>query len=934
MGSPDRNDGNAARVWAYDRPPSVAARPDHRAARLPFRSRRFIGAPVPSAAANDLLLQVMPPRLPRYLVARERLFSSRERLREQPVVLVQAPAGFGKTLLLAQWRREHLAQGAVVAWLSAQSRDDAPRLVQALTLAVRVGAARPAFGHGFLEDSTTTALEGLTSWLAEVAHSALDLVLMVDDADRLAPPSVDFLAYLLRNAPPNLRVVVATRPDSPLAVDDLVDEGHCSVVGPALLRFQLTEAIELVRDRLGRSADVDTAARLHELTEGWPLGLQLAVGLVAQAKDRRAQVLALAADGGAQRERFAATLLSNLAREDAEFLTRIAILDDLHPDLCSALTSDDDAGRRLARLTRDTPVLVPVEQGEWLRMHTLARDELRRRFAALPADEQAALHMRAANWLSEHGLLEEAARHALASGHKELAYDLAERSLYECIITGRRDAVLEWLVRLPAEELNRRPRALLAAAWTLATSARHEEARHLVQRILTQADADDALRCECALILSGAASYADEPDRYAELHAPWATSPPLRDPVMLQAHANRSAFLSLLEGEPALARRRLQDAPSGRFRDGYDYIGHWGDFVVGLSYLWEGQVMLAEEILTPALASAEAKLGRRSSFTAMLASLLATAHWERERPAEAAALLANRLDVLERNGLPETVLLGYRTLARIAVAEGSEHRAVELLGAMYSVGVSRRLPRLCVASLVDQVRMHARSFRSETCRDLLQAIDALLAKPDLPQGRLWRRSVELLRDVAHGHAAIAARDWQRALGPLSRADAIAQDIKQGRLHIELLGLRAYALNCCDKDARPLLNEAVGLARMYGLMRVFGDAHPELGEWVRKTVSAEDAAALPTPRSLAARPRDQGTASPLRSTASTALTPKEREVLELLARRLSNKEIGRALQVGEQTVKWHMKHLFAKLDAGARTQVVQRARILGLLQPDD
>src|SRR5205085_12372753 len=122
---------------------------------------------------------------------------------------VQAPAGFGKTLLLAQWRREHLAHGAVVAWLQAQPQDDPARLVQALALAVRVGAGRPTFGHALLQAGGPAGVEGVTSWLAEVAQSALNLVLVVDEADRLPEASRQALAYLLRNAPPTLPSIVA-----------------------------------------------------------------------------------------------------------------------------------------------------------------------------------------------------------------------------------------------------------------------------------------------------------------------------------------------------------------------------------------------------------------------------------------------------------------------------------------------------------------------------------------------------------------------------------------------------------------------------------------------------------------------------------------------------------------------------------------------------
>ena len=893
-----------------------------------------MSAALSASPADDLLLKVIAPRVPRDLVTRTRLLSSDDRLREHPVILVQAPAGFGKTSLLAQWRREHLAHGAVVAWMLAQPQDNPQRLVQALALAVRTGAGRPAFGHTLLDASPPTGLEGVTAWLAEVAQTALDVVLFVDDAERLPAESLAALAYLLRNLPPNLRAIIAARAECHIDIDDLIDYGQCAVVGPAQLRLQLDETLELMHKRLGERFDPDAAARLHDLTEGWPLGLQLALAAMGRGSEAPSVAAVPGTRGDAFREHFIGLLLANLDPADLAFLTRIAILDHLHAGLCDALLQSDNAGERLLRLSRDTPVFVAAEGGEWLRMHSLARDVLRERFAALPAAERAAVHARAADWLAAHGLLEDAASHAWRAEQSDRAYELAERSLYESLMTrGGQGRVLEWLGRLPPEELDRRPRLLLAAAWSLALSDRHDEAGRLVARILAQPGVDDALHCECALILSGAAVFADDPDRFAELHDPWAENPPLRDPLLHRIHVNRSAFRALLDGEPALARLREQRAAGSAMHPTMGYISRWGDFIVGLSHLWEGQVQLAAKLLRPSLAQAEADLGRRSPFAAMQAALLAAAVWELDQPAEAAALLANRLDVLERSGLPETVLLGYRTMARIAVADGAENRALELLGGLHAAGVARRLPRLCVASLTDQVRLHARRFRPETCRELCVQIDALLAEAGSPQGRLWRRSVEVLRELAFGHAAIAAQDWRRALEPLTRADALAQELKQGRLHIELLGLRAFVLDRCGEKSLGLLREAADLAQTYGLQRVFDDAHPALGDWVRQALRTPAGGGAGAAGPLAAPMRAPPAAAEvarLRSNPSMALTPKEREVLELLARNLSNKEIGLAMQVGEATIKWHMKNLFAKLDAGTRKQVVQRARILGLL----
>jgi LuxR family maltose regulon positive regulatory protein len=170
---------------------------------------------------------------------------------------------------------------------------------------------------------------------------------------------------------------------------------------------------------------------------------------------------------------------------------------------------------------------------------------------------------------------------------------------------------------------------------------------------------------------------------------------------------------------------------------------------------------------------------------------------------------------------------------------------------------------------------------------------------------------------------------------LERAEAAAQASRLTRLRVEIMGLRAWALDRCGERSASLLHEATDLARAYGLLRVFADAHPGLVEWVLDAARASrEASAGGIPTAAAASspaaqpPRDAAAA---RLMPSTALTSKEREVLELLARNLTNKEIALALQVSDQTIKWHLKNLFSKLDAGSRKQAVLRARILGLLE---
>lgn len=920
-------------------PPAVP--PPVRPAVPPSASPSAQSAP----AASEFVLKTVAPREPAHLFTRSRLGAASAAVRERQAVLVQASAGFGKTSLLALWRREHLAHGTAVAWFSADERDDAQRLVPGLVQAVRTACARPAFARHLADGAVGAAheLEGVTAWLAEVAQLSFELVLIVDEAERLPASGVRALAYILHNAPPNLRTVVAARHglDTPLA--DLLAYDQCVLVDAEALRFRIDETIALAAARFGERMDADAGARLFELCEGWPLGLQLALAAMERASDPRQIVEPPEGPSGELRERLLQALFARLAPDDVEFLERISIVDTLHPALCAALTGEPQAAERLARLARDTPVFTAADGDEWLQMHALVRDVLRARLAQspqaplqTPAQLQAELHARAAAWLAAQGMTERAARHAHAAGQHRLAFELAERSLLDAVRQGHLSAMLEWLELLPEAELEARPRLRLAAAWALALGERHREAGQQVERVLAGPGVDAELRYECALILSAAAYFADDIDRCVALFEPWVDAAPSARPWLAQVHANRLGARALALGEPAQARQfqqRVPRVPQGSAQAQSGYVGRWGAFVVGFSYFWEGQLQLAEAVLIPALASADADLGRRHPLSSMLATVCATLAYEADRIDEAAALLANRLDVLERSGTPDTVILAWRTAARIAAAHGAEHRALDLLESLHALGVTRRLPRLSMASLAEQVRMHANCYRVQTCEALMERIGELArheSAPQQPQRPLWRRQILLLQALAQASAAIAARRWPQALDALDEAAQLAGAMKRRGDGIEIMALRAYALEQTGAGGRALVLEASDLAQTFHLVRTLSDLHPAVADWARRTLESAPGAAARRPNPIAA-PRAIRAAPQTRAVSGVVLTPKEREILELLGRSLSNKEIALALGVGEETIKWHLKNLFGKLDASSRKHAVRRALMLGLLE---
>lgn len=532
-----------------------------------------------------LVLKVTPPRVAKSVFVRQRLSSDNPELAEKSFIVVNARSGFGKTTLLAQWRREALQRGAVVAWLSVDENDQPLRLVAGLALAMKAASGRAAFGQiNFAPAGDDEAgLEGLTEWLSEVAGMASDTVLIIDDAHLLPEISAKVsIAYLMHNAPANLKVILGARGELGLPVADWVAHGQFASLGADDLRLRMPETIALLRGRFGSRIDADACASLHELTEGWPLGLQLAVATIEKHGSLREAIAAISARSGDIRRYFVECLIERLPLDLADFLVRIAIIDEVHPDLCRAITGRADSAELLARLFDATPIFTQGVGSEWQRMHLLAQDFLRERFALLPAAERRDMQARAARWLADNAMYEAAARHSLAAGDIGMAYDLAEQGLYSVVTSGHVARAAEWIEKLPPEEILRRPRLRLTVGWLLALSERHAEAVAMVTPLLADETATLDDRCESATISGAAAYFADDLVAIERVITPWLGVLDARAPAIRANFGNQMAALVLYEGAPDRARRHYQRAMPAETA-GFAYIQGWADWQIGFS---------------------------------------------------------------------------------------------------------------------------------------------------------------------------------------------------------------------------------------------------------------------------------------------------------------------------------------------------------------
>jgi len=879
-----------------------------------------------------LLLKITPPKLRKALLVRERLRWSGTADDDVAVILVEAPAGYGKTSLIAQWRLDWLQGGAAVGWLSLDAGDSPVTLVSGIALGLRRSIGRGDFGNEAIQAARrgSGSLSALTTLLAEITDHGRPMALVLDNGERLSDATVvEVIDYLLHNLPPNLRVVMGTRTPVRAETLDLLARGVLRRVKAAELSFNLPEAIHLLRVRLGGRIDADLSARLHEITGGWPLGLQLAAAALERAADPHLAIDEFAKSRDDATQHLFDSLVTSLPSGLGDFVTRCSLLDELHPSLCEAVTGEEDAGLSLQRLLVATPLLSAAEEGEWLRLHPLAREYLRGRAEeSLTQEERREIHVQAWHWFAARGHAERAAQHALAAGSRRDALHLVSAVLDHELDQGRIGTVSEWLARMPAEAISSSLQLRVVALWVHAFRFRVDKALPLATAILEDPAVDVETRMDAMAALAGALAMVDRYDearQYAYLCQADAAGARARHLL-----AYLDSDFAFNAGRTEFVRRLLSSITDG---SASPLVQIWRDFKIVFSYLWEGRPALAEQIARPQLSRWATEVGRRGPWTALIGSVLAAACWQQDMRSDARALLAGRLDVVERGAAYGGVVNAYRTLAQMAASEGDEARALAYLEALSAVGENRKMIRLVATSLAERVRLHAARGRPAQAATALAAMASVVQHSKASD--LLAPQIQLELEMAHTYAAVVAGNSTDAGMHVAKARELAARLNRGYEAVQVLALQALLAERAGESPDALLTEALSRAESGGLVRVFADTLPELVELVRRRRQGETANTVTrafVDRVLAAsEPRETTSHTSAPPTGNALLTAKENEVLQLLAGGLLNKQIATELELSVDTVKWHVKKLLAKLNAGSRDHAVDRARMLGLLR---
>ncbi len=417
----------------------------------------------------------IPPLRP-HVVLRPRLLEQLNEGLHRNLILIAAPAGFGKTTLVSEW-----VEGIErpVAWLSLDDQENDPTrfltyLVAALqTIEATIGEGVLAVLQSPQPPPTQSILAAL---LNEITTIPDHFVLVLDDYHVIDAKPIDHaLTYLVEHLPPHMHLVIATREDPALPVARLRVGGHLTEVRAADLRFTASEAAEFLNQVMGLSLSAADIARLSDRTEGWIAGLQLAALSLQGHQDVPGFIRAFAGDHRYIVDYLVEEVLQRQPAPVRSFLLQTAILDRLHGPLCDAVTGQEEGNARLEALERGNFFVVPLDdKRHWYRYHYLFAEVLSAHLLAEQPDQVATLHRRASTWYEQHGSAVDAIRHALAAEDFERAADLIELAVPAMRRSRQEATVLGWLRALPDELLQVRPVLSVAYAWALLASGELE----------------------------------------------------------------------------------------------------------------------------------------------------------------------------------------------------------------------------------------------------------------------------------------------------------------------------------------------------------------------------------------------------------------------------------------------------------------------------
>ena len=879
------------------------------------------------------------------LIERPRLLELVAQVREKRLSLIKAPSGFGKTSLAITWANRLARTRHRVAWFSIDKDDDEPsQFLFYLCHALRHAcgdAGRPALE--LLQEASLinpqTVLSSLINDLTEVDDK---ICLFLEDYHWVTDAAIhDAVEFLLQRAPPHFHLIIVTRLEPPFPVVELRAQNKLLEVDTAALRFTLEETRQFFEcEGLGRLAPTELRL-LHERAEGWPAVLRIVASTVAQSKETIGQYARQLSGTLRPIRAYLAEMIDRLPRDMAVFMLRTAILDRFSAPLCQAVTEYASAQQCLELIADSRMLLIPLDQdGRWFRYHTLLAEYLRQRLEAELGPETALLHQRAARWYAAQEQWIDAVRHAIAAGDKEQAANWMANCAMELVRQGDLLTLLGWQRLFPIVQWPSKLK--LAVAWGMALAVRLDEAFLLLGEI--EGDLRDqsspestALAAECMTIRSCAIALGD--DSQNALSVAETCLSQSNHPWVANVASNVARFGHLKSGNFSnfYAVPWIPYSPNEDKR--YLFAAVYRRCLHGVAEFQQLHVATAERHYIDAVTLAEQHAGPHSVAAALPSCLLAQIRYEQGRMDDAERLLLDRLPIVSSAAMLECVQSAYIVLVRLAGSRMNLSRAYALLEHAENLGRTRRWGRLTAAALLERVRLFCLEGRIAESLASLDHFDRLAADYPAPSPCAWS-DIHRYSALSRAHVCLARGQPESAVSILKTLHREAMEANSFYFGLRVMtDLAAANLRAGENaGAATAIREVLNAGLRNGLYQTVLDQGPEIGMLLSK--ARDDARRTGDSSDLVSyidrllegyraryQPQVRSASPPM---LAEPLSPREGEVLGLIAQGRSNKEIARLLAITPETVKTHVKNIFIKFNVEKRAHAVSRAQNLGLL----
>lgn len=895
------------------------------------------------------------------VITRPRLLNRINENINKKVLFINAPAGFGKSTLLAEWAAQ---SDLAVSWVSLDKTENEP--VNFLSyLIAGVQSIYSGLGDTILSvlqaPGSPSVEKLLYAWINEITEHTQDFVLILDDFHLIENQDViDLVCTLTTHQPPQLHILLASRADLPLPGSRLRARGELIELGIAEMRFTQHEALTYLQKQLGDSINERDVASLIQRTEGWIVGLHMAVLSMKSSEDVRQYVAQFSARDSFITDYLLDEVLLYQPEDIKNFLLATSILEKFTAPLCDAVVGIDNSQAIIADLVQSGLFIIALDTTRtWYRYHHLFAELLQIRLSDTPRYDGAALHKRASDWFINTAMLEESIAHAFATEDYQLVILRIENALSQILEQGKFRQYLTWIDGIPNAYLQKKPRLEIVKIFMLhemgQIAARDKQLAY-VEGILP-ALPEDATEADQHLIINHGILVAIKAIIYASSYL-------LIDEA--QAHAKLAAQLlpeaymhwrSLALGTGPFIQRitgNYQDAIIG-FQEGLEKVLK-ANFtfqtfilysVLTKSYLETGELKRAHITCQKAI-EMDVGSGANLPFAKLAYLLMGEIQYHAGKLEAAETLIELGLEHVIGHGDIFSIIDGYGVLVRIQIANGDNEQALSLIQEMKAI-ISELEPSKDVVKIVTTWEAYTLIMvnQPEKAQELLGTTGLEYKESDYLFGtggysffgiyRVSQNPIKIYVDFARLTMArlhLATGSLHSGLDVINKA---LDDMPVGgctKYKIEALIVKALLLQRLNQgqSALGVFAEAIQLAACEGYVQVFlHDSEPicELLQ-VLKEVGLTDIEEQVFLLQLLEKIQEGSSFHVHHIDEVDPLSPREIEVLACLASGVSYAQAADELSISRNTLKTHTQRIYRKLGVNGLLQAINKAKALNFI----